>query len=325
MARIRYFPGRIRKNSTAERAVRHFSRIGAGEAFCGGGSTYYDIFPGVMALVHRLVIDECVEAREASNALEINFCANGRFESDFSDRDCAILGPGDAAVSLFDGKNGRLSRSRFPLGYYEGLTIHIDCAAATAWLRANFPALGLDLCALRDQLLSEHWFWTGSAGGRCEHVFRELLELLPYGEERLLQLKTAELLLLLPQLCLRQRESAYVPRSQVELVQHIRDHIVSDRSSYSSVEQLAREHGLSVTQLQRVFRRLYGMPIYQYLKEYRLEQSAIELIQTSRPVTQIALDAGFSSASKFSETFKKRYGMTPSAYRIRSYDQNGMF
>jgi len=32
-------------------------------------------------------------------------------------------------------------------------------------------------------------------------------------------------------------------------------------------------------------------------------------------VTQIAQSAGYDNASKFSEYFKKRYGVTPSQYR----------
>ena len=116
MARIRYLAGRIRKrNSTAERSVSDFSRTEEGP-LCGGSSAYYDIFPGVVAFVHRLNIDSCVEAREASDAMEINFCIKGRFESDFSETDCVVIGQGDAAVSIFDGKNGHMARARFPLG-----------------------------------------------------------------------------------------------------------------------------------------------------------------------------------------------------------------
>ena len=33
-------------------------------------------------------------------------------------------------------------------------------------------------------------------------------------------------------------------------------------------------------------------------------------------IVEIALDAGYESASKFSSAFKQRYGVTPSAYRF---------
>ena len=79
--------------------------------------------------------------------------------------------------------------------------------------------------------------------------------------------------------------------------------------------ELSREHHLSVSRLQKLFRQVYGVPIYHYIKEYRLEQAAVELSQSRRRITDIAMNAGYDSASKFSQAFKKRYGVTPSAYR----------
>ena len=63
------------------------------------------------------------------------------------------------------------------------------------------------------------------------------------------------------------------------------------------------------------------MPVYQYVKQYRLEQATMELVNGSRPITEIALDAGFSSVSKFGESFRKRYGVTPTQYRMQFRDR----
>ena len=41
-------------------------------------------------------------------------------------------------------------------------------------------------------------------------------------------------------------------------------------------------------------------------------QAAVELVRSARPVTEIAQDAGYDNASKFSACFKERYGVTPS-------------
>ena len=55
--------------------------------------------------------------------------------------------------------------------------------------------------------------------------------------------------------------------------------------------------------------------MYHYLREYRLEQAAVELSRSEKRVVDVAMDAGYDSASKFTEAFKKRYGLTPSAFR----------
>ena len=58
----------------------------------------------------------------------------------------------------------------------------------------------------------------------------------------------------------------------------------------------------------KLFKQTYGMPVYHYIKEYRLEQAAVELVRSRKPITEIAQHAGYDNASKFSESFKKRYG-----------------
>ena len=86
--------------------------------------------------------------------------------------------------------------------------------------------------------------------------------------------------------------------------------------SYCSAKQA--EHEISVSHLQKLFKQVYGVPVYHYIKEYRLEQAAVELVRSDSPVTQIAQNAGYDNASKFSECFKKRYGVTPTQYRARA-------
>ena len=96
-----------------------FSGKPAGELACadgGGRIDCYALFDGVTAMRLRLETSGFAERRERRGGLEINFCANGRFESDFSPRDRVALTPGDMALSLLDGVHGALSESRFPLG-----------------------------------------------------------------------------------------------------------------------------------------------------------------------------------------------------------------
>lgn len=275
----------------------------------------YDVFPGMYVMKVDYKIPGFIEERKKSNNLEINFCVSGRFECEFTERDIGILRPGDMAVSMFDGENGTKSYTQFPMGFYEGICVIADCGRATEWMETYLGSLAVDLNLLKKRLLSKHWYWAGEAGLRCEHVFREIYDSIEYEEEAFIQLKLVELFMLMSKLPQTDRRDFYYPRRQIEMVKHIRDHIITDSDYYSSVEQLARDHGLSAPQLQKLFREVYGMPIYKYLKEYRLEQAAVNLINTDHPIMELALNAGFSNASKFSQEFKKRYGMTPTRYR----------
>lgn len=277
----------------------------------------YEVFPGLELFFNRFEAYHCKGSREQNNMLELNFCVSGRFECSFTEKDCGILGPGDMSVNLFDGKHGTSTIAEFPLGYYEGIEIIIDCDRATKWTKQNLGVFSLDFNKLKQHLFPSGWYWIRPAGPKCEHVFRELYENGSSDDLQYIRLKITELFLTLERLPLIQKTDSYFPKNQVELVKHLRDHIISDPDCYSSVEQLAAEHQMSVSQLQKVFQSIYGVPVYKYLREYRLEQAAVALQKTTKSITEIALAAGFSNPGKFSETFKKRYGVTPTDYRNR--------
>lgn len=164
---------------------------GNGEVHC------YPLLDGVSAMLMRLEMEAYTELRTQKGMLEINFCVDGRFETHFSLRDQVLLKPGDMAISCYDGVHGSKSESRFPLGYYEGICLEIDPAAARRWIEKNAPAFSVDFAALHQNLLGNKWYMYGTAGPRCEHVFRELYESAAYLDRGFLQLKVMELLMLL--------------------------------------------------------------------------------------------------------------------------------
>ena len=294
-------------------------QTGGFENAAGSGEIhYYRLFDGVGVMLLRLEIETYTEMRTQVGVLEINFCINGRFETSFSMRDSVLLKPGDMAISCYDGVHGSSSESRFPLGYYEGICLEVNPEAASVWIAQHAPAFHVDFSALKQNLLESKWYMAGSAGSRCEHVFRELYESTFYAEHTYLQLKVLELLMLLERIPQEAGADAYFSSEQTELAHHLRDHLLTNREGYVSLAQLAEEHGISVSHLQKMFKQVYGVPVYHYIKEYRLEQAAVELVRSAKPITQIAQNAGYDNASKFSEAFRKRYGTTPSQYRTHA-------
>ena len=87
------------------------------------------------------------------------------------------------------------------------------------------------------------------------------------------------------------------------------------RELLGRLAELAREHRISVTRLQKLFKQVYGVPVYHYLREYRLEQAAVELSRSEKRIVDVAMDAGYDSASKFAAVFREAKGKTPLEYR----------
>jgi AraC-like DNA-binding protein len=81
------------------------------------------------------------------------------------------------------------------------------------------------------------------------------------------------------------------------------------------VNDLAHAAGLSRAHFSREFRNAFGESPHSYLLTRRMERAAALLRNTDRSVADVCLSVGLQSIGSFTTTFKRTYGMTPSAYR----------
>jgi AraC family transcriptional regulator len=78
---------------------------------------------------------------------------------------------------------------------------------------------------------------------------------------------------------------------------------------------LAALAGLSEYHFARMFKQSTGLAPHQFVMRARLQLAERLLRHSTLPLTQIALDCGFSSASHFSNRFKAAYGVAPQQMR----------
>ncbi len=145
------------------------------------------------------------------------------------------------------------------------------------------------------------------------------------GEEKIADRQTAPLMRcrLTETLLLLSRGAAFgggVPadihttdRAIVRAAGYMREHLAEEITS----ADIASAAGFSPNYLSRKFRQATGMGVREYLCFVRLEKAAVELIETRSSVTDIALQCGFSDGNYFKDCFKKRYGISPRAFRSR--------
>lgn len=82
-----------------------------------------------------------------------------------------------------------------------------------------------------------------------------------------------------------------------------------------STEILAERAGLSLRQLERLFRKYRDCTPQRYYLRLRLQQAWLLLNQTGLSITHVALATGFASHSHFSKCFKEQFGRTPQQER----------
>jgi AraC-like DNA-binding protein len=82
------------------------------------------------------------------------------------------------------------------------------------------------------------------------------------------------------------------------------------------LETLARESGLSRAHLQRRFTAAVGHSPLQYANAWKLERIA-ELLRagSTLPLVELAAEFGFGDQKHFRTLFRRRFGVSPSAYR----------
>jgi AraC-like DNA-binding protein len=82
-----------------------------------------------------------------------------------------------------------------------------------------------------------------------------------------------------------------------------------------SLEELAREVGLSRSVLAERFAGIVGVPPMQYLAKWRMQIASGLLAEGRANVATIANEIGYDSEASFSRAFKKMVGVPPSVWR----------
>lgn len=105
----------------------------------------------------------------------------------------------------------------------------------------------------------------------------------------------------------------------------IRDYLIQHLDEKISLEHLAKEAHLSLTVFHKVFSHIYGDTPYAYLKKYKMNLAADILLNENKKIGDIALELGYSNASKFAKAFQSVYGVLPKDYRKKKWKKWAIF
>ena len=271
----------------------------------------YELFPGVQLMVTDFVCESCFQSGMEQDVVCIHHCARGRFECVFDCRNYVYMGEGDIALnSMLRPPIG----ASFPLRCYFGSSI-----ALIPELCDNMPelsAFGISARGIfKKYALMEHCrvFHRNEA---IEQIYRDIYHSLQEPQLSFLRFKLLELLYYFQnQQTVLEENREYIPKSITEKIKHVKAHLLEDAEERPGLQQLAREHGLSLTQLKTGFKQIYGETPYAYLKRYRMHQAAAILLNTDTKISDISQKIGYQNASKFAEAFQHVMGVTPLKYR----------
>jgi transcriptional regulator GlxA family with amidase domain len=84
------------------------------------------------------------------------------------------------------------------------------------------------------------------------------------------------------------------------------------------LSELARRVGISVRQVERLFKDQVGMGPSVFYLQRRLERARTLLRQTLQPIREVAVECGFGSTAHFSHAYKKAFGLPPTRERVNA-------
>lgn len=97
----------------------------------------------------------------------------------------------------------------------------------------------------------------------------------------------------------------------------IRSHLETHFTEPIRLAHLARKIHRSAPYLCEQFKRHFGMSVIDYVIRLRLQRAAYLLCDHNKSIGEIAIQVGYDDIYHFSKLFKKRYGQSPRAHRIR--------
>ena len=95
----------------------------------------------------------------------------------------------------------------------------------------------------------------------------------------------------------------------LQIIRYIEKHYAED----VTITEIAKELGVSASFLSRIFKKEIGIPIHEYLNQYRISKS-LSLLKT-HSITEVGYICGFCDNSHFISIFKKYIGTTPMQYK----------
>lgn len=106
-----------------------------------------------------------------------------------------------------------------------------------------------------------------------------------------------------------------VRKKSLEKMKQILSYVAENFAHEITIEDISSHCYYSKSYFMKFFKESMGISFIQYLNDYRLEAAVRLLTATSDNICDIALDTGFENLSYFNRCFKKKYGITPGAYR----------
>lgn len=283
-----------------------------------GTITIYEVFPGVTLAYndfHMNYYDS--EYQPGRDVFCIDHCREGRLEYTANNGTYSYVEAGDIKL---DRRLTHMKRFEMPLSHYHGIMVAVDMEIAEKSLPEEIKDFPVDLQKLQQKFCGDIYPKVLHEPVSVEHIFGELYQVPEKIKKAYFKIKILELFLYLDALEIPNapNEKPYFYKTQVEKTKALKKFLAEHIEENYTQEELAKRFDIPITAMKKCFKSIYGMPIGNWLLQYRMNYAA-ECLLSNRKISIVELAGlvGYDSSSKFALAFRRVMGMSPTEYRSR--------
>ena len=99
------------------------------------------------------------------------------------------------------------------------------------------------------------------------------------------------------------------------VVREVKEYIRENLKNEITMKQISEVTHLNPDYTTRIFRKMTGMTIRDYVIRKRMERAKLLLETTDLSVSGVAMESGYDNFSYFVQVFRRYFGMTPNRFR----------
>ncbi len=97
----------------------------------------------------------------------------------------------------------------------------------------------------------------------------------------------------------------------IDKIREAREYLLQNMEHPLTVIELSHKVGINDFKLKKGFKQLYGVTIFDFLLEARMEKARTLLTETDTPIHEIAFATGYKNVSSFTAAFKRGWASRP--------------
>ena len=262
------------------------------------------------------------EMKKLVRSLELMYMVEGHADFEMENRRFASADKGD--IMLFNSRVGARS-CRIGKGGMCCISIVVFLDDLADTLNCFFNTRDFDGETLFAEIENSESCISFPANDLLANIFTGLMQVPEkYGEYHRKLMTLQAIVALLDARDGRKTGQRYFSGDTARKVHEARKLLGENLSADYSVETLSARVKLNRTTLQQVFRQVYGMTIYEYRTQVRMQEARNLLLRDDLTVTEVAGRCGYTNASKFAAVFRKVTGMNPGEWKRNSFHSEQM-